>query len=118
MGSVQTAARAWTSPTLDGQLYGEQAAIGAPANHFPTPGIGAGLMLAASARNVIAFRTSAAGVGRTAGAISSAARDNRHYTSSLPASSGRMIAEVLFACVIAVGAFGWFILLIRRHRRT
>jgi hypothetical protein len=45
------------------------------ANHFPTPGIGAGLMLAASARNVIAFRTFAAG------GASPAAQGNRHYTS-------------------------------------
>jgi polyvinyl alcohol dehydrogenase (cytochrome) len=111
----------------NGRLYGldpatgkirQQAATGAPANHFPTPGIGAGLMLAANARTVIAFRTSAAGAGRAAGATSSAGRDNRHYTSPGPATSGRMIAEVLFACLIAVGAFGWFIRLIRRHRRT
>jgi outer membrane protein assembly factor BamB len=53
----------------NGRLYGldpatgkvrQQAAIGVPANHFPTPGIGAGLLLAPSAQNVIAFRTSAA----------------------------------------------------------
>jgi polyvinyl alcohol dehydrogenase (cytochrome) len=71
----------------NGRLYGldpatgkirQQAAIGTPANHFPTPGIGAGLMLAPSARNVIAFRTSAASAGRAAGATTAAARDNRH----------------------------------------
>jgi outer membrane protein assembly factor BamB len=110
-----------------GRLYGldpatgkirQQAVIGIPANHFPTPGIGADLMLAASARKVIAFRTSAAGAGRAAGATSPAARDNRQQPSPLPASSGRMIAEVLLACLIAVGAFGWFIWLIRRQRRT
>jgi outer membrane protein assembly factor BamB len=58
----------WTI-AQSGKLYGldpatgkvrQQAAIGMPANHFPTPGIGAGLLLAPSARNVIAFRTSAA----------------------------------------------------------
>jgi outer membrane protein assembly factor BamB len=111
----------------NGRLYGldpatgkirQQAAIGAPANHFPTPGIGADLMLAASARNVIAFHTSAAGAGRAAEATSSAARDNRHYTSPGPATSRRMIVEVVLACLVAVGAFGWFIRLIRRHRRT
>jgi len=50
----------------NGKLYGldpatgkirQQAAIGTPANHFPTPGIGAGLLLAPGARNVVAFRT-------------------------------------------------------------
>jgi len=58
----------WTI-AQNGKLYGldpatgkirQQTSIGAPANHFPTPGIGAGLLLAPSARNVIAFRTSAA----------------------------------------------------------
>ena len=110
-----------------GRLYGldpatgkmrQQAAIGTPANHFPTPGIGAGLLLATSAQNVITFRASAAGAGQGAGATSSAARDNRHYTSPGPATGGRMTAEVVLACLVAVGAFGWFIWLIRRQRRT
>ena len=96
----------------NGRLYGldpatgkirQQAAIGGPANHFPTPGIGAGLMLAASARNVIAFRTSAAG------ATTSAAQGSR------PATSGRIIAEIVLACLAAIGAFGW---LVRWRRRT
>jgi polyvinyl alcohol dehydrogenase (cytochrome) len=58
----------WTI-AQNGKLYGldpatgkvrQETSIGAPANHFPTPGIGAGLLLAPSAQNVIAFRTSAA----------------------------------------------------------
>ena len=58
----------WTI-AQNGKLYGldpatdkvrQETAIGAPANHFPTPGIGAGLLLAPSAQNVIAFRTTAA----------------------------------------------------------
>jgi outer membrane protein assembly factor BamB len=58
----------WTI-AQNGKLYGldpatgkirQEAAIGVPANHFPTPGIGAGLLLAPSAQNVVAFRTSAA----------------------------------------------------------
>ena len=57
----------WTI-AQSGKLYGldpangkvrRETTIGEPANHFPTPGIGAGLMLAPSAHNVIAFRTSA-----------------------------------------------------------
>jgi outer membrane protein assembly factor BamB len=56
----------WTI-AQSGKLYGldpasgkvrQETTIGEPANHFPTPGIGAGLMLAPSAHNVIAFRTS------------------------------------------------------------
>jgi outer membrane protein assembly factor BamB len=103
----------------NGQLYGldpatgkirQQAAIGLPANHFPTPGIGAGLMLAPIAHNVIAFRTSAAvDAGRVSGATSS-------VTSPGPGSSERTIAGVVLACLVA-GAFGWFVWFIRRQRR-
>ncbi|HWF79212.1 MAG TPA: PQQ-binding-like beta-propeller repeat protein [Streptosporangiaceae bacterium] len=100
----------------NGKLYGldpatgkirRQAAIGAPANHFPTPGIGAGLMLAPSAEHVIAFRTYAG-----AGTTSSAAEGSRPPG---PAPGWRTIAEVVIACLVAVGASGWFIWLIRRR---
>ncbi len=105
----------------NGHLYGldpatgvvrQQAVIGTPANHFPTPGIGAGLMLVTSAQNVVAFRTSAASV------ISSAARDSRHYASPGPATGGLVIAGVVLGCLVAVGVSGWFIWLVRRQRRT
>ena len=101
----------------NGKLYGldpstgkvrQQATIGEPANHFPTPGIGAGLMLVASAQNVIAFRTSA---------TSSTAWENR-YNSPGSATDVRMIGAIVLACLVAVAAFGWFIWLIRRQRRT
>ncbi len=51
----------------DGTLFGldpstgalrEHAVVGAPANHFPTPSVGAGRLLAASADHVIAFTMS------------------------------------------------------------
>ncbi len=111
----------------NGQLYGldpatgkvrQQAAIGMPKNHFPTPGIGAGLLLAPSAQDVVAFRTSPASVGRGAEAASSAARDDRHDASPGPATSRLMIAGVVLACLVAAGASGWLIWLIRRRRRT
>jgi outer membrane protein assembly factor BamB len=101
----------------NGKLYGldpatgkirQQAAIGAPANHFPTPGIGAGLMLVPSAQNVVAFRAPGTGVGAGQGA----------GVRALVGTGGRMIAEVALACLVAVGAFGWFIWLIRRRRQA
>jgi outer membrane protein assembly factor BamB len=107
----------------NGKLYGldpatgkirQQATIGMPANHFPTPGIGAGLLLAPSARNVVAFRTSAA----RAGATTSTARVSRRDASPRPASGGRIATEVLLACLVGAGAFGWFIWFIRRRRRA
>jgi outer membrane protein assembly factor BamB len=50
----------------DGMLYGleastgrvrQRAYIGSPANHFPTPSVGDGLLLAASANRVVAFHS-------------------------------------------------------------
>jgi len=106
----------------NGHLYGldpatgkirQQATIGIPANHFPTPSIGAGLMLVPSAQDVVAFRTSAA-----PRVTSSAARDNRHYASPEPATSGFVTAGVVLASLVVVGAFGWFIWFVRRRRQT
>ena len=106
----------------NGHLYGldpatgkirQQATIGMPANHFPTPGIGAGLMLVPSAQNVIAFRTSAA-----PRVTSSAARGDRHYAVAGPATSGFMVAGVVLAGLVVVGAFGWSIWFVRRRRRA
>ena len=62
------------SISQSGTLYGldpntgavrQQAAIGAPANHFPTPSVGAGLLLAPSANQVVAFTASGATSGST-----------------------------------------------------
>jgi hypothetical protein len=55
----------WTITVPDGTLLGlnpangavrQRAVIGAVASHFPTPSVGDGLLLAASARRVVAFR--------------------------------------------------------------
>jgi polyvinyl alcohol dehydrogenase (cytochrome) len=100
-----------------GGLYGldpatgairQQAATGTIANHFPTPGVGAGLMLVPAAQNVIAFRTSATAVGQGGGTP---------YTSLAPDSGGRMITQVVLGSLAAVGLLGWFVWLVRRTRR-
>jgi outer membrane protein assembly factor BamB len=53
----------------NGVLYGldpstgavrQQATMGTPANHFPTPGVGDGILLVASANRVVAFRATVA----------------------------------------------------------
>jgi len=106
----------------NGKLYGldpatgkirQQTTVGTPANHFPTPGIGAGLMLVPSARNVVAFRTSAAG-----SVASSAARDNPRSASPGRATGSGVVAGIVLACLVAGGALGVFIWFIRRQRRT
>jgi polyvinyl alcohol dehydrogenase (cytochrome) len=66
---VLAAGLVWTIGS-DGTLSGlapatgkirQQAAVGVPANHFPTPGFGAGLMLVPGASDVVAFRAPGAG---------------------------------------------------------
>jgi outer membrane protein assembly factor BamB len=102
----------------DGTLYGldpatgkvaQQAVIGMPANHFPTPGVGAGLLLAPSARNVVAFRTSAAGA-TTAASPQGSRRPG-------PAD-GPVIAGIVAACLVAIGVSGWLARFIRKRRRA
>ena len=65
--------RVWTISQA-GTLYGldpatgatrQQASIGVPANHFPTPGVGDGLLLAATTNEVVAFAASATGAPTT-----------------------------------------------------
>jgi outer membrane protein assembly factor BamB len=131
---IVTGGLVWTIGQ-NGKLYGldpasgkirQQATIGTPVNHFPTPGIGAGLLLAPSAEDVVAFRTTAAGVaagrdaraGRDAGAGSPATRGDRRYTSPGPATAGRLITDVVLPCLVAAGTFGSLIWLIRRQRPT
>jgi len=111
----------------NGKLYGldpatgkirQEATIGVPANHFPTPGIGDGLLLAPSAQNVVAFRTSAAGAARDTGTTSSAARDTRHDPSPASATGGRSVAEIAVACLVVIGVSGWFLWFFRRRHRA
>jgi outer membrane protein assembly factor BamB len=77
----------------NGTLYGldpatgkirQQVTIGAPANHFPTPSVAGGLLLAASANNVVAFAAPAPGA-RPATALPA----TTPATSPAPASSGQ-----------------------------
>jgi outer membrane protein assembly factor BamB len=106
----------------NGHLYGldpatgkirQQAVIGVPANHFPTPGIGAGLLLAPTAQNVVAFRASAA-----TSVTSSVAGDNRAATPPGQGTSGLVIAGIVAACLVAAGAVGWLAWFVRRQRRA
>jgi outer membrane protein assembly factor BamB len=73
---IVVANRVWTIGQ-DGMLYGldpasgavrQQAAIGAVANHFPTPSAGVGLLLAPAANRVVAFRAAPTGSARLHGA--------------------------------------------------
>ncbi len=100
----------------DGTLYGldpatgsvrQQAAIGAPANHFPTPSVGDGLLVAPSADRVVAFATAPTAtrppsVTTTTTAISAAPRAATGTEGALPA--GAVAGIVIGALAVVAGA--------------
>jgi outer membrane protein assembly factor BamB len=111
----------------NGTLYGldpatgrtrQQARIGVPANHFPTPGVGDGLLLAACAQNVIAF--SAPGTGGTHAATQTP-KPSRSCDYSAPAPPVSRTAIAVIAALAVAGLViiaGVALLLWRRMSRS
>ena len=110
----------------NGTLYGldpatgairQQASIGAVANHFPTPAVADGLMLAPAARDVIAF--AAPGPGTAAPATPTAPPSTAAPPSSPasqpepPAASGGLpagiVAGIAVGGLIVVGGLAWLL---------
>ena len=106
----------------NGVLYGldpatgavrKQASIGVPANHFPTPSVGDGLLLAPSARNVVAFGRSSRGAAPASTAPAPAA--SAGPPGSQPTSSGGgglmagAIAGIVAGGLAAAGGAGWLL---------
>lgn len=109
----------------DGILYGldpgsgqvrQQASIGRPANHFPTPSVGAGLLLATSASRVVAFHTRPGGSGGSPSATGSPGRSSS--AAAPPAASPSpgagpgglrpgAIASIVLGGVVILGGIGW-----------
>jgi outer membrane protein assembly factor BamB len=127
---IVAAGLVWTIG-LNGTLYGldpgtgkvrQQVSIGAPANHFPTPSVGAGLLLAPSADRVVAFAASAVsaaspGATPSPGAISSpvttpATSPAGHPGSRAAAGGGAVppaaVAGIVAGCLVVIGGIGWF----------
>lgn len=118
----------------DGTLYGinaatgrleQRASIGAVANHFPTPGVGDGLLLAAAANQVVAFGTGSAGGGGASGAASPATGSgagagtpgSQPAAGSAGGSGGpppAALGGIAAGVLILAGGAGW---LIYRRRR-
>jgi len=103
----------------NGMLYGldpatgkvrQQVAIGAPANHFPTPSVGDGLLLAACADNVVAFAAPAPGATTTPAAGQAGHTACQAY--SAPAAPTHLrrrdIAAIALGALIVIAALGWF----------
>jgi polyvinyl alcohol dehydrogenase (cytochrome) len=126
----------------DGTLYGldpttgtvrQQASIGVPANHFPTPSIGDGLLLAPASNRVVAFRatptstptsstgtttsppTSGTATTSTTVPHSTAAGVSGSDSGSGSGTSPGEIAGIVVVGVIVLGGAGW--VLLRRRRR-
>jgi outer membrane protein assembly factor BamB len=122
----------WTI-SLTGTLYGldprtgqvrQQAAIGAVANHFPTPSVGAGLLLAPSANRVVAFRATGAPAAPSASASPASpastastgppAQASPPGQAGGPASgagglSGGAIAGIVAGGAVLLGGAGWLV---------
>jgi outer membrane protein assembly factor BamB len=108
----------WTL-SQGGTLYGldprtgqvrQQAAVGTPANHFPTPSVGAGLMLAPAANRVVAFH--ATGGPGAAAALPAQASAPGQASGQAPAGgglSGSAVAGIVAAIVVVVGGIGWLL---------
>jgi outer membrane protein assembly factor BamB len=118
--AVVAAGLVWTIGQ-NGVLYGldpatgkirQQAAIGVVANHFPTPSVGGGLLLAPAARDVVAFTTSSSRAATpTASATAPAAAPSGQPVSQPKPAGGLSagaIAGIVAAAVVIAGA-GWLL---------
>ena len=123
---VVAAGLVWTIGS-DGVLYGlnpssggvqEKATIGAPANHFPTPSFGAGLLVAPSADRVVAFSASSAPAPTTTTTIAAPPSTTRPTTVATVRASGTntwVVAAAIACGVVVLGVLLW---LFRRRRRA
>jgi outer membrane protein assembly factor BamB len=118
---IVAAGLVWTMGQ-NGTLYGldpatgrirQQVTIGAPASHFPTPSVGGGLLLAASAEHVVAFAAPAPGA---APATAGSGPQPSGQAQTAPAHTPRYLAVMVLVAAAALIAIGW--LVARRLRRA
>jgi len=116
---IRAAGLVWTIGQ-NGVLYGldpatgkirQQASIGAVANHFPTPSVADGLMLAPAANDVVAFTASGSGATPTATPAASSPSPTSRAVPSAPTSGGGLggggIASIVIGGLLVIGAAGW-----------
>jgi len=124
---VITAGLVWTMGR-NGVLYGlalgtgkirQQVTVGTPANHFPTPSVGDGLLLAACASNVVAFHVQGNGNSQ-APAVTSPNASCEAYSPPGPGIPRRDIAAAALGgliVILATASLLWFTLRRRGERR-
>ena len=135
--AIVAAGLVWTMGR-SGTLYGlsaatgavrQQASIGAPANHFPTPTVADGLLLAPAADDVVAFTataTASASASPTSAATQPAStatpapsRAAASQASSRPAGRGGLSAPAIVGIVVAgLALISWAGWLVWRRRAT
>jgi hypothetical protein len=107
----------------DGVLYGlspssgaveERATIGAPANHFPTPSIGAGLLLAPAANHLVAFSAPSAAAPTTTTTTTHQTTTTTTTATAAGSSDPWVIVAAVVAGLAVLGGLTW--LLWRRRR--
>jgi len=106
----------------NGTLYGldratgtirQQASIGAVANHFSTPAVAGGLMLAPAARDVVAFAAPGPGTAAPAAPTAPPSTAPSAPASLPPAASGGLpaaaVAGIAAGGLIVIGFLGWLL---------
>lgn len=103
----------------NGTLYGldpatgkvrQQVTIGGPANHFPTPSVGDGLLLAACADNVVAFAAPAAATAPAAGAARHTGCQAYSAAAAAPTHlRRRYTAAIALGALVVIAGLGWFL---------
>ena len=121
--AIVAAGLVWTIGQ-DGELYGldlatgqvrQQASIGTLANHFPTPTVADGLLLAPTADQVVAFRAGGSAAASTAAPATSqapASTASSPPTTAAPGGGGFPVgafAGIVAACVLVICGVGWLV---------
>ena len=116
----------WTIGS-NGVLYGlnpssgkvtDQATIGAPANHFQTPSIGAGLLLAPSSNRVVAFSASTAAAAPSVSTTTTVPRATTTPSVPMGQSAGVKVQIIAAAVVGGLAVLATVAWLFRRHRNV
>jgi outer membrane protein assembly factor BamB len=119
------------SISQSGMLYGldpatgavrQQASIGVPANHFPTPSVGDGLLLAPSSDQVVAFAAPASTSGSTVPTTRPKSvgtpPSGRTATAATIGLSGAALAGIIVVALVVLTAIGWVLWRRRAHPRV